>query len=331
MRSLAIYVPFVSMDSSDFANLASFTYLESIQLKDYALSKSYTQPIELGDIISLLKSFVHLKSLVLEEWYLDSFEQLQDIICACPNLEDLTLDNVRLSIPKMPSDKPTVCRTPPPLRALRVRETDSEGQLVDWLASHPAAIATLTLTCDGFSYNNPHGHLFSKLGSSLKNLQIFCSCKQQGMCTSFKIFNEHNLMILTGSCSNKIDEMIDLRHNTHLETLTLWSPVNCFALVEQISSSRIQEINIDTDVQSVMPNFEEIDTFLQRGNLAGLDGFNLLGSWPADTTQELDSKLLPCGSPRFAHLVRYQDIFGLRAFRSGIVRDEDLNQLRELL
>lgn len=167
---------------ADFAHFASFSYMESISLKGYYYSQ--TPPdgkLQLNDVITLLASLTNLKKLKLDAWMLESFAQLRDIICACRALEELTLIDVDATItPQAPSYKPRISLTPPPLRVLLINDVEFEGQLVAWLASHPAAISSLTLSCGAFLHPNQSGKLLRRSGPSLTHLQIHCASGGHG-------------------------------------------------------------------------------------------------------------------------------------------------------
>ncbi|KAF7968388.1 hypothetical protein HWV62_30661 [Athelia sp. TMB] len=253
--------------SKDFLRIASMHKLEILSID------SYWEPpmghIHFHDMITALGSLTNLKKLELTRtWRLQSFEQLRDLLGACRRLEQLAICKVQSKFYKDKTAlyQPRLPLSPPALSILTLVKCAFETQLLTWLASSAPLlpIGSLRISLEHFiKHRTPCRRLLH--ASSLKHLAIQCNNSvNYGYGIQF--------------------EGIDLRSFTRLETLTLWdcTPVMVHAIVEQISSRGIQELNIDASKMNMgedssMRILAVVDNIIQYPNFAHLEELNILG------------------------------------------------------
>ncbi|KAF7969161.1 hypothetical protein HWV62_28212 [Athelia sp. TMB] len=252
--------------SKDFLRIAPMHNLEFLSIDSYW--EPPMGPIHFHDMVTALGSLTNLKKLKLTRtWTLQSFEQLRDMLGACRRLEHLVIRKIQSKFYKDRTSlyQPRLPLSPPTLSILTLVKCAFETQLLTWLASSAPflPIDSLRINLEHFiKHRTPCRRLLH--ASSLKHLAIQCdNSVNYGYGVQF--------------------EGIDLRSFAKLETLTLWdcTPVMVHAIVEQISSRDIQELNIDASKMNMgdesMRILAVVDNIVQRPNFAHLKGLNILG------------------------------------------------------
>ncbi|KAF7976665.1 hypothetical protein HWV62_6007 [Athelia sp. TMB] len=276
------------------ARLASLVGIEALRL-DVDLEPRAVE-VSVAGITPFLQSLPLLRKVTFRSWRHDSAVQLRAIVCACPHLEELELEDIwDLSVSQPGPLQLEELAPPPCLRTIKAADYAAAAHLFPWLLSilaPAAAITTLHLDVRTFidGLSRPSCGLFLKaVASSLEHLtveNIAAYTKDFRRKEHFTSSSQKLHQLNSASAQAQLHGDIDLGALVRLKTVAInnCTPVIILAILNQISSPLIREISFIILSSKVswqdMSHLSDLDEVLHRPNFAQLDVVEIRQSNP---------------------------------------------------